>query len=126
MMILLCPPGAMGCTMSACQIALHKYQDERDAPGFTALRFSCHGWLRSKICLRDQHAKEKLWTLRLQQSSLGRDISHVVLQFAAREKAHPMWPLVRDSEACAGSLRTLPNESPFPAALLCILCCNEL
>lgn len=59
---------------------------------------------------------EKPWGLGLQQDSLGRDISHMFLQFSAREKAHSMWPL-KASEACTEPLRTLLHENIFSAAL---------
>ena len=50
---------------------------------------------------------EEPWSLGLQQDSLGRDISHMFLQFSAREKAHSMRPLKKDSEACTEPLRTI-------------------
>ena len=84
LLIWLCTPRAMGCAISACQVSLHKYQDEQGAPvsllGSQVL-FAMAGCIARYAYVTS--TPKKPWTLGLQQDSLGRDISHMFLQFPA-------------------------------------------
>lgn len=82
----------MDCVIPACQVALHKHQNLRSAPGFIikVLSFGCHGWLHNRIYLCDQLPIKALDS-ETQTASMGKDISHVFIVNSKR-KSTPVWP----------------------------------
>ena len=118
LLIWLCTPRAMSCAISAVKLlCIDIKMNEVHLVSLLGSRVSAAmaGCIARYAYVSS--TPEKPWSLGLQQDSLGRDISHMFLQFSARDKAHSMWPLKKDSEACTEPLRTLPNENIFSAAL---------
>lgn len=111
LLVWLCTPRAMSYAVSALKISTWMKCPWLLGSWVSATRTGCiarYTYVTS--------TPEKPWGLGLQQDSLGRDISHMFLQFSSREKAHSMWPL-KASEACTEPLRTLLHENIFSAAL---------
>lgn len=125
-MILWCAPGAMDRVVPVCQVYFADIKIDDTylllllGPQFVLLgssSFSRRGWL-SAGCAYVTSPPRKPQTPRPKQASLSRDISHMSLQFAAREKAHSVWPWTR----LVPDLPELADVHLFPAAfVLCSL-----
>lgn len=116
----------MDCVIPACQVALHKHQNLRSAPGFIikVLSFGCHGWLHNRIYLCDQLPIKALDS-ETQTASMGKDISHVFIVNSKR-KSTPVWPPRRkDMGSLFWTSLDAINACLSPAAFTLYLCYHK-